>query len=178
MIRPAAEKDFEPIMEIMLSPAVNKYFVLEKNASLEEKKERWSRMKDNMVVFEENGKVIAFFCYHDFKGHRRHTLEIGPLGVLPSEFRKGVGTQLFNYLLDKFKKDKMRIQCSIVEGNPAIEFYKKLGFTEEWTKKDSVIIDGKLKDEIFLAYFITSLNTWLKRNLKAGKDKTKGQKEK
>ena len=77
--------------------------------------------------------------------------------VNPNFHSMGIGSALMNKLLEycnnifKIKK----IELSVFSSNKkAIRLYKKYGFSIEGIKRQSVLINGKFEDEIFMAKFL------------------------
>lgn len=65
---------------------------------------------------------------------------------------KGIGTKLLNQLM-KHAKEKFHIELihlEVYEGNPAINLYKRAGFTEFGYQKYFTKIDGQYLGKIFM----------------------------
>ena len=61
--------------------------------------------------------------------------------------------KLLEYCNDTFKVKK--VELSVFNNNKkAIRLYKKYGFSIEGIKRQSVLINGKFEDEIFMAKFL------------------------
>lgn len=80
--------------------------------------------------------------------------------VNPNFHSMGIGSALMNKLLEycnnifKIKK----IELSVFSSNKkAIRLYKKYGFSIESIKRQSIFVNEKFKDEIFMAKFIIYL---------------------
>jgi GNAT superfamily N-acetyltransferase len=99
----------------------------------------------NFLVAEfENeilGTAVYFYTYSTWKGK---TLYLEDIVVNQQHRRKGIGTLLFNHLLDIAKNEKVkRMSWQVLNWNTAaIEFYKKID-----TKFDSEWINCKLTFE-------------------------------
>ncbi|WLR56957.1 GNAT family N-acetyltransferase [Mesobacillus subterraneus] len=76
---------------------------------------------------------------------------------IKEDFRgSGIGTILFEELLSWGKKVKIhRLELTVVTENKAgIALYEKMGFEIEGIKKDSLLVDGKYKDEFYMSRII------------------------
>uniref|UniRef100_A0A7V6CDF0 GNAT family N-acetyltransferase n=1 Tax=Thermodesulfobacterium geofontis TaxID=1295609 RepID=A0A7V6CDF0_9BACT len=100
----------------------------------------YNRDKEGFVVAEEKDKSVGFAAgdanWINFEGKK--VLEIHEIFVLPEFRKKGIGSQLLQYLLFYgVKKDKKLAELWVGKTNyKAINFYKKFGFKEagEWGK--------------------------------------------
>ena len=88
-------------------------------------------------VVEENNNILGFALYYirysTWKGQRMYLEDI----IVTEDARgKGVGTLLFNQLIEEAKEKKFKgIVWQVLDWNePAINFYKKFGadFDPEW----------------------------------------------
>lgn len=90
-------------------------------------------------VLNEQGKEVGFVLYfHNFSTFvGRAGMYIEDLFVFPEHRRKGYGKTLFNYVVDKAKKEGLgRVEWTCLDWNtPSIEFYKSMGAVpmDEWT---------------------------------------------
>ncbi|KAI9317192.1 hypothetical protein BX666DRAFT_1877789 [Dichotomocladium elegans] len=64
-------------------------------------------------------------------------ITIGYIGVLPHEQRKGLGSALLNYAIDKADEAQMPV-CVQVNSGGAVRFFEKFGFKIEATVKAEV----------------------------------------
>lgn len=83
-----------------------------------------------LLVAEEDGKVVGFANTGPFRGG----LEPSPDGELYAIYlcrsaqRRGLGRRLFEAALDALRKAGFEaMRCWVIEGNPAIAFYERLG---------------------------------------------------
>ncbi len=91
----------------------------------------------HLMVAEYNGKIIGialyYYCYSTWRGKY---LYLEDLIVTESFRRKGVGSKLFEALMNKTKIEGLKqMGWQVLDWNqPAIEFYKKYGalLDEEW----------------------------------------------
>ena len=75
------------------------------------------------------------------------------VGILKEYCGKGVGTRLFNNLLEWTELNGItRLELTVMTNNEkAIKLYKKFGFEIEGIKKNSMIVEGKYVDEYYMA---------------------------
>ncbi len=87
--------------------------------------------KDNDVslVAKDNGKVIGFIR---FKIHPE-SIEFLSLYTLPGYFGKGVGTKMWNEALPLLPNN-LPITVEVASYTKAVNFYKKIGFTDTGEK--------------------------------------------
>ena len=91
--------------------------------------------KNGFIIVEANNEILAFARYVDNNSFSPETpeidCEITALYTKPDLKGKGLGTKMFNYILNEFKKlnkTKMIIWC-LKENYPARKFYEKMGGT-------------------------------------------------
>ena len=83
--------------------------------------------RETFIGFYEGTDLLGVLSYEETED----AVDICRLVVAPASFRKGVGRQLVEFTLDKYKQTK-DITVSTGEQNaPALNLYKKLGFTEQ-----------------------------------------------
>lgn len=80
-------------------------------------------------VVEEEGKVVAQIAYakgtyRPDSGGEEEMLLFGPVGVLPGEQRKGYGSALIRFTLERAKE--LGWPCVVITGDPA--YYGRFGF--------------------------------------------------
>lgn len=89
----------------------------------------WVALKDGDVA----GMALYFFAYSTWKGK---TMHLEDLIVKQSERRKGIGHQLFDYLIQTAKEEDVhRLTWQVLDWNEsAIQFYDKYPatFDGEW----------------------------------------------
>lgn len=91
--------------------------------------------QNGFIVAEYNNEILAFSRYIDNNSFSPQTpdidCEITALYTKPNLKGKGIGTKIFNYIINEFKqlnKEKMIIWC-LKENYPARKFYEKMGGT-------------------------------------------------
>ena len=120
MIRKREEKDNNEIMNVWNQASILAHPFLEPDFVEKAKKDLRDVYIPNTEtwVFEENSKVIGFIS---MLGN-----EIGGLFVLPNNHRKGVGTQLVNFINRLYPELEVEVFEKNVIGRA---FYEKYGFT-------------------------------------------------
>ncbi|MBL3591789.1 MAG: GNAT family N-acetyltransferase, partial [gamma proteobacterium endosymbiont of Lamellibrachia anaximandri] len=85
----------------------------------------------------------------------RHSINIA-MGVLGEYQRQGIGRSLLKALINWAKSHHFkRIELSVIENNiKAKALYEAFGFEVEGLKQNSLIINGKLTNEYYMAKYI------------------------
>jgi diamine N-acetyltransferase len=80
-------------------------------------------------LLAEHDKGPLGFAEYSMTESTGKVFKIHKLYVLPSEKGKGNGTKLLQYITDQAKlQGGSLIELNVNRGNPAVNFYKKLGF--------------------------------------------------
>ena len=139
IIRNAHINDFVDISKIRKMSGVIEYILALDNESPEKIKNKIKNIQDMnelWKVVEINGTVIAVAILNKLKGKRSHCANISII-VNPTFHSMGIGSALMDKLLE---------YCN--------DTCKKYGFSIEGIKRQSVLINGKFEDEIFMAKFL------------------------
>lgn len=115
--------------------------------------------KDNGFIVAESDKEVVGFCrYIDSNKFTQDILDIDcellALYVKPELKYNGIGTKLFQFVMDEFKsknKTKMILWC-LKDNEPSKEFYKKMG--GEIIKERVIEIEKQNYWEVGLVYNI------------------------
>ena len=137
------------------------YLSLEKeNTSDEQLKKRIESIKEEksstILIAEENGVVVGYlFAVGGHQTRAKHSVYI-VVGIEENYRGKGVGASLFRKLEEWAKQQNIhRLELTVmVHNNAGIALYKKMGFEIEGTKKHSLFINGKFRDEFYMAKLI------------------------
>ncbi|MBL3591667.1 MAG: GNAT family N-acetyltransferase [gamma proteobacterium endosymbiont of Lamellibrachia anaximandri] len=109
-----------------------------------------------LFVAVKNKNIIGFIGGTGGKFNRnRHSINIA-MGVLGEYQRQGIGRSLLKALINWAKSHQFkRIELSVIENNiKAKSLYEAFGFEVEGLKQNSLIINGKLTNEYYMAKYI------------------------
>lgn len=128
----------------------------ERTTTIAEMSERINESLKNsslMIVAEVNSEIVGFLsAERGFANRIKHSAYI-VVGILKEYCGKGVGTRLFNNLLEWTELNGItRLELTVMTNNEkAIKLYKKFGFEIEGIKKNSMIVEDKYVDEYYMA---------------------------
>lgn len=97
------------------------------NALSKRKKQVLSQSPDYISIVAKNGDDIIGFCEAK-KGELYN--ELKSIYVLPNYQGKGIGMMLWNEIVNFLGNEKKIIVCVATYNQQAIDFYKKIGFTD------------------------------------------------
>lgn len=140
IIRNVNEKDIPSIADIQVNGWKTAYKGIIDDSILKamSKEEKIERLKSNygkngFIVAEIENKVVGFCRYTDSNEFTPEMqdidCEITALYVKPDLKYNGIGTKLFQFVVDEFKrknKTKMILWC-LKENEPSKKFYTKMG---------------------------------------------------
>ena len=132
----------------------------ERNSDVESLRKRIEHtvVQSNEAIFvaEEDGVLIGYVSI--IGGHLQRMTHKASIvtGVLPQYGGKGVGTQLFTFMLKWTESSSLyRLELTVMTHNePAIALYKKFGFQIEGTKRASLKVDGNYVDEYVMSLLL------------------------
>jgi len=159
VIREAATHDATDIERIVNSVASEKIFIVPDKSRKDWDKaiEDIKRRKSLIIVALANERIVGMA--HLVKGRfvkNEHVSELGIL-VLKDFRRKGIGTSMMKCLMDWAEKQSglNKISLTVFATNkPAIELYKKFGFSVEGVCKKHYRIKGSFVDDVTMAKFL------------------------
>jgi len=109
------------------------------------------------IVAEIGGKIVGGLNFSAGTRPRKvHTGEFG-VSVLKEHWRKGIGTELIQYMIEWCKQTKIIRKVNLIARNDnlsAIHLYKKLGFSEEGVIRRDLQINGIFYDALFMGYTV------------------------
>ncbi len=140
IIRSIEEKDIPRVVDIQIDGWKTAYKGIIDDSILnsmnrDKKIEKRNKdYKDNGFIVAESDKEVVGFCrYIDSNKFTQDILDIDcellALYVKPELKYNGIGTKLFQFVIDEFKsknKTKMILWC-LKDNDPSKEFYKKMG---------------------------------------------------
>lgn len=109
---------------------------------------------NQLIVLQDNDKLLGYCLYQVVF----ETAEILRIGVNPSLQNKGIGTQIFNNLLEILaQKNVENLMLEVREDNhPAIKFYQKHGFTIIHIRKNYYLLNnGKSVNALIMQKILT-----------------------
>ena len=105
-------------------------------------------VKEYFLVRNDAGKAVGIWG-HYLVDDNRDELWLGWYGVIPTERRKGYGTEIFRHF-ERYAKDKnfkiIRLYTDDIDNANACKLYEKMGMTKEYyNNKDDITEDiGKI----------------------------------
>lgn len=140
IIRPLAEKDLLAVSKIKIEGWQTAYkniiadeYLNSLNINEHVKKFKQFVGNDNFLVALIDDKVVGFCRFVDNNSFSPNIADIDceltAIYVRPDLKRQGIGTEMFNYVIDKFKiqhKKKMILWC-LKDNIDSINFYKHIG---------------------------------------------------
>ena len=140
IIRNIEERDIESVVDIQIDGWKSAYkgivdgnFLnsMNRNERIEKRKENYK--ENGFIVAELNNQVVGFCRYIDNNRFTQDILDIDcellALYVKPDFKYKGIGTRLFQFVINEFKsknKTKMILWC-LKDNEPSKKFYTKMG---------------------------------------------------
>ncbi len=115
---------------------------------------------DNYILgaFTEEGELVGMAGFRREPGRKvRHKGMVWGVYVVSAHRGKGIAKQLMAEILRRGQEIEglRQIQLSVVTANTAAAaLYKGLGFVGYGLEKEALIVDGRMYDEEFMAYFL------------------------
>ncbi len=160
-IREAIESDSGGMIELFYKlDSETKYMMMEpgeRNFTVDDQAKQIKSFSEAnnmiMVVALVKGVVSGFLVASSGTANRnRHSASM-IIGVAKNHWGQGIGTSLIEYMEDWARSFSMhRIEFTVVETNAAARsLYRKCGYIEEGVKRDSLKVDGKYVNEIYMS---------------------------
>ena len=159
MIRNLTVADSSSFLNLLLTLDNETKFMMlepgERDTSIESTQKRLSSIDESMTALLgafDGEKLIGFISLSRNGANRaRHSAYI-VMGVLSSYTGKGIGKLLFDAAEEWAKKHSVtRLELTVMTHNiNAVKLYKKVGFTKEGIKKNSLFVDGEYVDEFYM----------------------------
>ena len=94
--------------------------------------------QNESFIYEVDSQAVATYRIKKGKYRTAHVAYLGSLGVHPEYQHKGIGSSLMYSLMEKLRLEGIkRMELYVDIDNPrGIQFYKKMGFTEEAVLKN------------------------------------------
>ena len=113
--------------------------------------------KSNIWVVEDKNRLVGYLIASgNIISRKKHSVYI-VIGILKEFTNKKIGTALMHTLFDWSKENRItRIELTVRRSNIlAISLYTKMGFIEEGIKRNSLYINSKYEDELYMAKIFT-----------------------
>lgn len=158
IIRKAVPKDAHQLAKLMKHVEESNYMLFEPG----ERKTTGEQLQDRLVAMNDKSTILLAEEESELKGYlfainegvnrKRHSVYI-VIGLHQEQRGKGIGTQLFQ-ALEQWATEKLtrRIELTVLEDNhAAIALYEKMGFEVEGIKRNSLVINGKYANELYMS---------------------------
>ncbi len=131
------------------------------NLSIAKREQAWRNIlidsKTYTIVKEINGTVVGFANFgntHDEDKDSTVTGEITSIYLNPQDWRKGLGTELFEFILENMKNQEFtQVILWVLDTNqPACSFYQKMGLQPDGATKIDIRQNFELRE---IRYLIT-----------------------
>lgn len=163
-IRYITEDDAESFINLYKKLDEETMFILynpnERKISIENQKNEIKsilKSKNSIVLLSEcNNKLVGYLgAYGRSQAKIKHITTIS-IGILQEYVGIGIGTMLFEKLEEWAKSKKIhRLELTVMENNPSGQaLYKKMGFEIEGIKRDSICINDKYINDIYMSKLI------------------------
>ena len=124
------------------------------NLSIAKREQNWSSIlknsKNQTIVQEINGTVVGFANFGNTRDEDKNSKVIGEITSIyldPEHWRKGLGTELFQFILSEMKNQEFtEVTLWVLDTNQtACSFYQKMGFKPDGATKIDIREDFELK---------------------------------
>jgi len=112
-----------------------------------------SHENQNIFVAEDGDRLVGFLLAQGWNARRASRRLYLVIGILKAHWGQGIGTRLFEEM-ERWARERniRRLELTVMVNNQAgVALYRKMGFTVEGTKKDSLSVDGSFVDEYHMA---------------------------
>jgi RimJ/RimL family protein N-acetyltransferase len=163
-IRTIQESDAEKFLELKQTLDNETHFMAyelgERCTSIEEQRSSIASVMAShartILVAEEGGNLIGFLAAVG-EGLRRARRRVSIIvGIRQSHVRQGIGQKLFEEIERWASANAIRrLELTVMTHNAgALALYRKVGFTIEGTRKDSLFVDEQFVDEYAMTKLI------------------------
>lgn len=104
-------------------------------------------------IAEHDDEILGYLLLKaETLSRTSHRAQIA-VGVHSKSRGKGIGTALFDYVIQWAKESQLhRLELTVIEHNEqAVHLYKKMGFEVEGVKRNSLLIDGHYVNELYMS---------------------------
>ena len=160
-IREIEIEDAENFINLIKEVEAESDFMLmgagERKTTPEQQKKHIEQVKEqsNATIFvaEEEGKLIGYLIAMGGRAKRTQHSAYLVIGILKNFRGRGIGTALFQSMENwALNHNISRLELTVVTQNEVgLALYKKRGFEIEGTKRNSLMIEGKLFSEYYMS---------------------------
>ncbi|MCM3586717.1 GNAT family N-acetyltransferase [Mesobacillus maritimus] len=123
-----------------------------------EQQKKWIKSMQNqenstIIVAEKDNHLLGYLLVIGGSAKRNQHSAYIVIGILKKYRGQGNGKKLFAYL-DKWATEHKihRLELTVVKDNESgVKLYKRMGFKIEGLKKHSLFIEGRFRDEYYMA---------------------------
>lgn len=158
-IRYTVPEDAPYLKNWLMEPGILRWFPMDNEAEIDDAVARWIwyHRYRSCITAEINGVPVGIATIYPQPYEKiKHQSELSI--IVDANFRnKKVGEKLMKHLIHLAKTNFQitLLHLQVYEGNPAISFYKRLGFMEFGAQSHWIIEkDGKPRGRIFMERFI------------------------
>lgn len=135
MIRPMTIEDIEKVLDIFNDAIINTTAAYHVEPQTLEEKRQWflakQKVNDPMFVYEENGEVIGFVTYSQFRSYEgyKYSMEHS-VYVDKNHHGKGIGKILLQKIIDEAKIRGVKTLIAVIDSENigSIKMHEKFGF--------------------------------------------------
>lgn len=165
MIRVMEQKDLEKVNDILNDAILNTTANYNYEPETLEQRKEWfllkQRQHDPLFVYEENGEVLGFATYSQFRPYPayQYAVEHSIYIDRPSS-SKGLGSKILTHLIKYAEENHMKtmIACIDSENKGSIRFHEKHGFYYAGTIKNAGYKFNKWLDVVYYQLDINGPN--------------------
>lgn len=153
-IRTSSLEDKELFIRLLLQPGVLQYFPMYDLREIEDSAQIWEIFcKKGASLTSVMGNVPCGLAFLNLQGYKKFAHQCLITIIVDENFRnRGVGTQLlkdlFSLAKETFHLEMLHLE--VYETNPAINLYRRMGFTEFGAQKHFIKEDGRYIGKILM----------------------------
>lgn len=143
-LRPYQSQDTQAILDIINYNIINSTALYDYTIRTYEQQKAILEEKINkhfpVIVAEENGKVVGFGMYSEFRFREAYKYTVEHSVYVDNEYHgKGIGKLLLHELIELAKKQKLHTMIAVIdaENQSSVDFHEKFGFKTVGIIKES-----------------------------------------
>ena len=158
-IRSAIKSDAQSLLTLLSKLDAETDYMLfepgERQTTLAQQEAILDRFADGRGVFlvAESEHIEGFCVLDPGLGRRNQHVASVVMGVQKSSWGRNIGSELLGHALEKAREAGIkRVELTVrTDNHAAIALYEKFGFIKEGVRAGSLLINGELRDEYFMA---------------------------